>query len=150
MAKNRIGLQFKGWDKMLKDIEKTAGEAGLKTAVDDALKASKQAVNMKVAPLITKSKMPAGGRYSSGETAASLDKDFTVAWVGYTGEIKIGFDFKKSGLTSIFLMYGTPRHKPPMKAVAGLYEAFYGNKTKKEIAEIQREAIAKYIERNFG
>lgn len=51
--------------------------------------------------------------------------------------IDVGFEMKTpqgTSLTSIFLIYGTPRQKP----VDGLYNALYGNKTKKEIASIQK------------
>ena len=58
-----------------------------------------------------------------------------------TGEIKIGFDFSKSGLKSIFLMYGTPKMKP----VSGLKSAIYGSKTQKEIAEIQEKVLSNHI-----
>lgn len=145
MAKNKIGLQFKGWKETLSGIEKIAGESGLKTATEDALKASKAHVNRKAGTAISKSNLPAGGKYSGGETRKSLDANFNVDWHGYVGEMKIGFNMKESGLTSIFLMHGTPRHAP----VPGLKDAFYGTKTKNEIKKIQAEAIQKFIERNL-
>ena len=145
MAKNKIGLQFTGWKETLSGIEKVAGESGLKAATEDALKASKAHVNSKAAAAIAKGNLPAGGKYSGGETRKSLDTNFSVEWHGYVGEMKIGFNMKESGLTSIFLMYGTPRHAP----VPGLKDAFYGAKTKKEIKKIQAEAIQKFIERNL-
>ena len=64
-------------------------------------------------------------------------------------EIKIGFNLSES-LVSNFLMYGTPRHEPPMAAVPGLYDAVYGRKTQIAITYLQREAIEKWIERNMG
>jgi hypothetical protein len=67
----------------------------------------------------------------------------TVSWEGMTGSIKVGFDFKKSGVKSIFLMYGTPKMPP----VAGLKNAIYGAKTKKEIGRLQAEALNKVIKR---
>ena len=121
----------------------------MKRAVEDGLKASKQHVNAKIKPIMAKSNLPAQGHYSQGETLESLDRDFSVNWNGPTAEIKIGFDFSKSGLKSIFLMHGTPRHKPPMAAVPGLHDAIYGKKTMSEIKQIQKEAIAKYIERGL-
>ena len=67
----------------------------------------------------------------------------TVNWNGGLAEIKIGFCFKKSGLTGIFLMYGTPRIRP----VVGLKSAIYGEKTKKEIKKLQAEKINKVIKK---
>lgn len=145
MAKNRIGLQFKGWKELMAGIDKVAGESGLKQATEDALKESKQYVDNKVDSVMVKGNMPARGRYWTGETKKSLNKDMTVDWQGFTAEIEIGFDLEKSGLVSIYLMYGTPR----MSKVDVLYDAFYGKKTKAEIRKIQKEAIQKYIERNL-
>nr|DAV36541.1 MAG TPA: hypothetical protein [Caudoviricetes sp.] len=146
--KNRIGLQLDGWEHLLKAIERAGGEKALKEAVEDALISSKDAVNDKIEKAMVKSNLPAGGKYSiTPHTIDSLRRDSQVDWSGYTGEIKIGFELKDSGLTSIFLMYGTPRHKPPMNKVPGLYEAIYGKKTKKEIQEIQKEVISDYLEK---
>ena len=88
-------------------------------------------------------RLPAGGKYSTGDTKKSIDKDMTVEWSATTGEINVGFDFSESGMTSIYLMYGTPKMDP----VSGLKNAIYGAKTKKEIATIQEETISKVIKR---
>lgn len=141
MGRNKIGLQVKGFDEYMAKLDKVGGTQAMRRGVEGALKASKQYVN----PLIesSMSKLPAGGRYSTGDTKKSIDKDMTVDWEGMTGSIKVGFDFKKSGLTSIFLMYGTPKMSP----VAGLKAAIYGAKTKREIAKLQAEALDKVIKR---
>lgn len=146
MAKNKIGLQFTGWEELMTGIGKVAGEAGLKQATEDALKASKQYVNSKIKAAMQNGNLPAKGKYSrSPHTLDSLNKDMDVKWSGFTGEVKVGFDIKDKGLVSIFLMYGTPR----MSKDQELYDAVYGKKTKSEIRKIQKEAISKYIERNL-
>ena len=139
MARNRIGLQFKELDAYMAKLDELGNGDAMKRGVEAALKASKQHVN----PLIEKSmaKLPAGGIYSTGDTKKSIDKDMSVEWQGMTASVKVGFDFSKSGLTSIFLMYGTPRMKP----VSGLKNAIYGSKTQKELATIQEEALQKVI-----
>lgn len=145
MAKNKIGLQFKGWKQMLSGIEKVSGEKGLKDATESALKVSKDLINGKVSTIMSKGNMPASGKYWTGDTKHSLDNNFDVSWSGYTAGIDIGFNFEQSGVTSIFLMYGTPRTKP----VDGLFDAFYGKKTVSEIRKTQKKAIQDYIERNL-
>lgn len=145
MAHNKIGLQVKGFDEYMDRLDRLGGSDAMKRAVESALKASKQYVNPQLEAAMTKSKLPAGGKYSRGGTKASIDKELTVKWsgiTGMTGEINIGFDFKKSGLKSIFLMYGTPRMKP----VSGLKNAIYGAKSQKQIIDIQAEALNKVIE----
>ena len=135
MGRNRIGLQFQGWEEYMSKLDQLGGSNAMKKGVEEALIESKKHVN----PLIEKSmgKLPARGKYSTGETKDSIDDTTDVVWSGMTGEIKVGFDFSKSGLKSIFLMYGTPRMKP----VSGLKSAIYGSKTKKEIAEIQEKVL---------
>ena len=141
VARNKIGLQVKGFEEYIAKLDELGGNKAMKRGVEGALRASKQYVN----PLIENSmaKLPAGGRYSSGNTKESIDIDMSVEWSGMTASIKVGFDFSKSGLTSIFLMYGTPKMKP----VAGLKNAVYGSKTQKELATIQEEALMKVISR---
>lgn len=139
MARNKIGLQVKELDYYMAKLDELGKGDAMKRGVESALKASKQYVNPKI--LATMSKLPAGGKYSTGDTKESLDKDLKVEWNGLTASVKVGFDFSKSGLTSVYLMYGTPKMKP----VAGLKNAIYGGKTKKELAEVQEEALQKVI-----
>ena len=141
MARNKIGLQFNGWEDYMAKLDELGGSQAMKKGVNEALIESKKHVN----PLIEKSmgKLPAGGRYSTGDTKESIDDEMKVEWEGLTGTIKVGFDFSKSGLKSIFLMYGTPKMKP----VSGLKSAIYGSKTKKEIAEIQEKVLSDHIKK---
>ena len=143
MARNKIGLQFEGWEDTLAKLDELGGTQLMKRATESALKASKQHVKPKIEQAMNS--LPAGGKYSTGETKKSIDNDMSVDWQGLTAGIKVGFNFKQSGLTSIFLMYGTPRMSP----VKGLKAAIYGAKTKKEIAQIQSEAINKIIKRTM-
>ena len=141
MARNRIGLQFDGWEDYIAKLDELGGSQVMKKGVEEALIESKKHAT----PLIEKamSKLPAKGKYSTGGTEKSIDREMKIDWVGMTGEIKIGFDFSKSGAKSIFLMYGTPIMKP----VSGLKSAIYGSKTQKEIAEIQEKVLSDYIKK---
>lgn len=143
MGRNRISLQVKGFDEYIAKLDKLGGSDAMKRGVESALKQSKAYVNPKIESVVNKSNLPAGGKYSKGGTKLSLDRDMTVVWNGFEAEIKIGFDLKKSGLKSIFLMYGTPRMKP----VDGLKDAIYGTKTQREIAKLQGEALDKVVKR---
>lgn len=136
---NKIGLQFKGWQEMIAKLDKLGGTEAMKKGVDAALKASKEYVTPQIENAITR--LPAGGKYSTGNTKSSINKDMSVEWSAGVGSIKVGFDFEKSGPVSIFLMYGTPRMSP----VSGLKNAIYGTKTNKQIKEIQETEINKVI-----
>ena len=139
MARNRIGLQVKGFEEYMDKLDVLGGSKAMKRGTEEALIESKKYVN----PLIEKTlnNLPASGRYSTGRTKESIDTDMRVEWEGMTASIKVGFDFSKSGTTSIFLMYGTPKMSP----VKGLKAAIYGAKTQKELATIQEEALQKVI-----
>ena len=140
MARNKIGLQVKGFEEYMAKLDKLGGSKAMKQGVESALKSSKEYVT----PLIESAmdNLPAMGKYSTGDTKESIDKGTDVEWNGMTASIKVGFDFKKSGLKSIYLMYGTPK----MPKVNGLYDAIYGSKTQKQIGKIQAETLAKVID----
>lgn len=116
-------------------LDELGGTDHMKKGVEQALIESKKHITPKIEQAITH--LPAGGKYSTGITKESIDTDTAVEWEGLTATIKVGFDFEKSGLTSIFLMYGTPRMRP----VSGLKNAIYGAKSQKEIAEIQEKVM---------
>lgn len=136
-----MGLQFDGWKETLAKLDELGGSQAMKRGVEAGLKASKNYINPQLEAAMAK--LPAGGKYSTGKTESTIDTDMAVEWEGLKGVIKVGFDFKKSGPVSIFLMYGTPRMSP----VSGLKSAIYGAKTKKKIKELQAEAVNKVIKR---
>ena len=143
VARNKIGLQVKGFDEYMAKLDELGGTDAMRRGVESALKASKQYVNPLIEQAMAKGNLPAQGKYSYNTTKNSIDNDMSVEWEGMTASVKVGFDFKKSGMTSIFLIYGTPRMSP----VKGLKAAIYGNKTNKAIAQIQGEALDKVIDR---
>lgn len=143
MARNKIGLHFDGWKDYMSKLDELGGTNTMKKTVEEALIESKKHVNPLIEKSMVKGNLPAKGKYSSGDTKESIDKDMTVQWSGLAGEIKIGFDFSESGLKSIFLMYGTPRMKP----VTGLKNAIYGAKTTKEVAVIQEKVLSDAIKK---
>ena len=144
MARKKIGLQFNGWEEYLAKLDELGGTQVMKKGVEEALIESKKHVNPLIDKAMVLSNLPAKGKYSDEEdTRKSIDDDMSVEWEGMTGSIKVGFDFSKSGMKSIFLMYGTPKQDP----VSGLESAIYGAKTKKEIAEIQEKVLSNHIKK---
>ena len=135
--KNRIGLQFSGFEEMAARLDELQGD--LQRTMEEALIKSKEVVTTKLLEVTNKPNYPAHGKYArrGDPTRASIDTTNDVKWQGTTAEIKVGFDLKKSGLTSIFLMYGTPR----MDKVQAIYDAVYGSRVKAEIKRIQKETF---------
>lgn len=140
MGKNKIGLQI-DMENMVSSLE--AAEADVKDAIANVLKASKRVVTDTLVKDTVKANFPAKGKYSTGRLAKSIDTNYNVEWKGTVAEIKVGYDFKKDGLVSVFLMYGTPRHAKSQK----IYNDFYGARIKKQLAQIQQEALNNILER---
>ena len=134
-TKNRIGLQFSGFEEMAARLDELQGD--LQRTTEEALIKSKEAVTAKLLEATNKANYPAQGKYSTGRTRQSIDTTKNVTWQGTTAEIDVGFDLEKSGLTSIFLMYGTPR----MSKVQAVYDAVYGSRVKAEIKRVQKETF---------
>lgn len=142
--KNRIGLQFSGFKELTERLDSLNGD--LTRTTEEALKKSKELVTENLKKATVKENYPAQGKYSHGGTAKSIREENDVSWSGTTAEIKVGFEFKESGLKSLFLMYGTPR----MKKVQSIYDAVYGNKTKSQIRKIQKETFQNAINGKMG
>lgn len=142
--KSRFGIQVEGFDELMAKLDKIGGSPAMKKGVDEALIKSKEYITNELDKAMTR--LPAKGKYSTGRTKKSLDKTNKTEWSGMMASTKVGFNLKESGLTSIYLMYGTPKMKP----VKGLKSAVYGTKAKKEVTKIQSEAINKVINDIMG
>ena len=136
MAKNKIGLNFKGFEEYAERLDKLGGD--IKKATEKAL----QATYDHITPKLERDIKP---HRKTGRTERSLNRDAKVKWVGSTAEIEVGFKLDEGGLPSIFLMYGTPR----MKKDQQLYNDIFGGKTKKEIAEIQQKIFMEEIKKTM-
>lgn len=142
MPKNRLTLNFKGFEELYYKLDSLQGD--LKKVTEEALIKSHKVVTPKIEQCMNK--LPAHGKYSTGETKASIRKIEKVEWEGAKAYIQVGFEFEKSGMKSIFLIYGTPRMKP----VSGLKSAIYGSKTQKEIGEVQKKVLQNAIDELIG
>ena len=136
----KIAVEFAGFDAVLKKLNQL--EADTKKITENALQKSFDIVTQKAAAAIAKPNLPAGGRYSSGRTEASLLRSMNVTWTGTEASAPVGFDISNGGLPSIFMMYGTPRY---MK-VQAVYDAFYSAETDGEVLNAQKEIFYKAME----
>lgn len=129
---NKMSITFDGFGEMIEQLEKSNGD--VKGAVNEALQETHKMITSNADEAMT----PHNKSY---KTVRSLIKENGVEWSANIATINVGFDIKHGGLPSIFLMYGTPKMKKDQK----LYNAFKGTKTKKDIAELQKEIINKHI-----
>ena len=140
MAKNKITIDFNGYDVIKKQLDALGGNA-TQRAIESALKASQQVVAEQVTAAISP-------HTETGETKRSIVTNSPVEWTGDAAQISVGFDINGGGLPSIFLMYGTKLHgQPHIEPDRNLYNAVYGAQTRKKIMEIQEQAFNKVLER---
>lgn len=138
MPKNKISIDFDGFNTVKKQLDLLGGDA-TRRAVEEALKASQQIVAEKVGAAITPHNF-------TGKTKKSIVTNAAVEWTADTAAVGVGFDIRGGGLPSIFLMYGTTLHgQPHIKPDKNLYEAVYGAQTRKEIQKVQELAFDKVL-----
>lgn len=130
-------LKFEGnvFAGLLEKLDELSGDVG--AAIEESLEESSKIVQKNVETAMQK-------HNRTGETEKQILKNEKVEKNGVVYTIRVGFNLPE-GLTSLFLMYGTPRSKPDRK----LYNAIYGTKTKKEIREKQTEVISEAIKKRM-
>lgn len=137
----KIELDTSGFmDGIMKQLREL--EADTKTITENALKAAYVIVTEKAEEAVEKANLPAGGKYSTGQTLASLYRDGKVHWAGTEAYIDAGFSIKEGGIASIFMIYGTPRHMKNQK----LYDIFNPKGNKALRTEIQEEQERIFLE----
>lgn len=127
-------------------LEELGGTEALKRATEAGMIQAKTAINGQIKAAMQPGNLPAGGKYSTGETLDSLDTNMSVKWDGNIATLPVGFDMSRSGITSILLMNGTPKMAP----VNGLKDAVYGKSAQRLARKAQEEATQKIIERLGG
>lgn len=144
MAKNKIGLQFSGFEETIAQLEKLEGD--VKKATEEALIKSQAIVAENAQAAMNK-------HHRTGHTEESIVIDRKVEWEGFTASIGVGFDISNGGLASVFLMYGTPKHAPNhpgTDADKKLYNSVYGKSIQKKVGEAQAEIFYAAIAERMG
>lgn len=138
---SKFKLEFDGLAEMAKRLEKM--NLSVQETAEEALKQTHAHVTSKIENAMESS------RYNfsrTGKTKGALQRDANIEWEGSTASVPVGFDIAGGGLPSIFLMHGTTVHGTPRVAPdKGLYNAVFGAKTRKEIAELQQNVFIKKI-----
>lgn len=138
MARNKmLYIDFSNFEEYAEKLEQL--EADLKTVFSKAMEEAAEKVQQDTIAALARSNLPAGGKYSQGETKESVLQDVKTQWNGTVGEIKLGFDKTKSGAGG-FLITGTPKMRPDL-ALERIYGSKrYVNQLKKTIEKaLQRE-----------
>lgn len=138
--KSKYSLNFAEFENLAHKIEEMGGN--LHEAVDEALHSTHELITPKLAANIAR-------HNSSGNTAESLDKAPAVVWESpLKAKVNIGFDLTNGGAPSVFLMWGTPRRKASeMPVDKALRNAAFGPAIRREVAQLQREALEAYLQK---
>ena len=123
---NKTRIEFEGFEEVIAKLTQLDGD--VKGVTEKALRETHKIITKKAETAIAPHK-------ETGATEKSLKRNAEIKWAGSEASVETGFSIRNGGLPSIFLMYGTPR----MKKDQNLYNAFFGNKTKKEVVEIQEK-----------
>ncbi|MBC9722086.1 MAG: hypothetical protein H9W82_12500 [Lactobacillus sp.] len=142
MGKRKAELKIKGMDELIAKFEKMS-KGALEPAMTEGLKDVQNYLNERLDKTLVNAKLPAQGKYSTGDTKKSIVRDQVVTKENDSISIKLGFNLKESGLTSIYLMYGTPRMAP----AKGLHAVFNGAKSRREAKEIFEQRVQKEIKK---
>jgi hypothetical protein len=108
---NTLKLDTSAFDRMVSHLRDISGD--VRKAVTDALEQSGETITEDTQDAVSAGNLPAGGKYSYGNTAESIVSP-KVTWVGgVQAEMGVGFDYSKPGAGG-FLITGTPRMRPDM------------------------------------
>ncbi len=151
MGRNRLTMGTKGFEEMFAKLDRA--NTDMKKITEDALEQTFSAVTPGIKGAID-------GHERSGTTAESLEKEAKVEWEGTAAKVPVGFNIRKGGLPSVFLMYGTPKHMGAnqygkTKQIRGvtrdmeLYNSVYGPSTKRKAKRVQEGVLKKEMRRIF-
>lgn len=110
--------------------------ADLKEIFTDVMEQEAETVAEDTKEAVKRANLPAGGKYSQGDTEDAIIMEPKVEWSGELGEIGLGFDKTKPGAGG-FLITGTPKMQPDYAL-----EDIYARKT---YARKMRESISDYL-----
>lgn len=118
--KSAIEIDFGVFENLADQLEKLG--ADLKETFSDVMEEEGKKVAEDTKAAVAAANLPAGGKYSTGETEKSIIMSPKVEWSGSVGSIGLGFDKTQRGAGG-FLITGTPRMRPDYAL-----EKIYGQK----------------------
>lgn len=130
MAKNKVQFDFSALSDIVEKLDKA--RADLEKVIQEVLEDAAEEITQDTIDALGHAYLPAGGRYSTGDTLESVIADPKVETKGTMMEVGVGFDKSKKGAGG-WLISGTPKMAPDKK-LADIYTAKkYENKLMKEI-----------------
>lgn len=109
-GKNTLRLDTSGLEGLLARLARVE-HAAAPQVVETILQEAAEQVRQDTTAAMSAGNLPAGGKYSGGETVRAIEQDTSVRWEGSVAWVPIGFDFSKPGAGG-YLISGTPRMEP--------------------------------------
>lgn len=141
MAKG-LSIEFNGFAEYAEKIDRLGGD--LQPIFDKALTQAGETIQADTMAALADTNLPAGGKYSTGDTKASVITNIVVNWLGTVGEMPVGFDKSKPG-SGGFLITGTPRMRPDMALNKIYRQSGYSRKIKKQIEDIFQAEVKRLM-----
>ena len=137
--KNMISIDWSNFEEYAEKIEALEGD--LKSVFSKAMQEAAEKVQQDTRAAIEAANLPAGGKYSSGDTKESIITDLIPNWEGSVVEVGLGFDKTKRGAGG-WLITGTPKMRPDYAL-----EKIYGTKRyENEIKKTIEKALQRQID----
>lgn len=145
MPKNTLDLKLNGLEQLL--MKYAQMDNNLKPITEKALKRASDYVTKDVRIGVQKPNLPAGGKYSNGDTASSVIAP-NVKWSGNIAETGLGFDYGKKGAGG-YLIKG--RYSPTvMSADAYLNMVFTGKGYMNRVRRDMEKMVIEEMKRKWG
>lgn len=112
--KNSINIDFSVFSDYAEELDKLG--ADLKEIFTDVMEQEGETVAEDTKDAVQKGNLPAGGKYSQGDTERAIIAQPKVEWSGELGEMGLGFDKTLPGAGG-FLITGTPKMQPVQELV---------------------------------
>jgi len=141
--KNTLNLDTKGLEELITKLDELEGD--VKEVVTDALEQAAETIEYDTLDALQKANLPAGGKYSDGDTEKSVVRRSQVKWEGAYASVNVGFDYGKQGAGGL-LITGTPKMKPDNKLNKIYKGKRYMKQIQNDMAEIIQDAINEKLE----
>jgi len=141
--KRMIDIDFACFGDYAEKLDKLG--ANLQQAFSKAMEQAAETVQNDTISAMASGNLPAGGKYSQGDTEAAIIHDPKVVWHGSLGEIDLGFDKTKPGAGG-FLITGTPKMQPNR----ALEEIYSRKKYERDLKKDIEKALQDEIDKTMG
>ena len=140
VARNTLKLELSGFKELLARLDKLGGD--VHEVVEDALTQAAGTIASDTLAALADANLPAGGKYSRGDTKASVVTKPRVTWEGTTASVGVGFDYDKPGAGGL-LITGTPKMKPDYALQKMYKKKGYMQKIQNNMGKTVTDAISK-------